>query len=179
MQKEYLLKCFHHTLTLCFISLFQIAGDVVHSLAIGERYHDTFINVSLVLIDLTDDRPCGGADTLGLTVESLHHCLECLLFQLFTMTAHKLFIAERHLHGKEMEELLLATLIVVGLDNVDHTVPKDIGYVHTDALTHEGMAAFLVDDGTLFVHHIIIFEQAFTYSEVVLLYLLLSFLDAA
>ena len=41
------------------------------------------------------------------------------------------------------------------------------------------MTALLVDDSALFVHHIVILEQALTYSEVVLLHLLLGILDAA
>ena len=40
------------------------------------------------------------------------------------------------------------------------------------------MATLLVDDGTLLVHHIVVFEQALTDAEVVLLDLLLCALDA-
>ena len=40
------------------------------------------------------------------------------------------------------------------------------------------MAAFLVDHGTLFVHHVIVFQQALTDAEVVLFHLLLCTLDA-
>ena len=40
------------------------------------------------------------------------------------------------------------------------------------------MTAFLVDDGTLLVHHIIVLDQALTDTEVVLFDLLLCALDA-
>ena len=40
------------------------------------------------------------------------------------------------------------------------------------------MAAFLVDDGTLFVHDVVIFEQALTDAEVVFFHFLLRPLDA-
>ena len=40
------------------------------------------------------------------------------------------------------------------------------------------MAPFLIDDGTLLVHHIIVFEQVLTDTEVVLLDLLLCAFDA-
>ena len=41
------------------------------------------------------------------------------------------------------------------------------------------MAAFLVDDGALLVHHVVVFKQALADAEVVLLYLALRAFDAA
>ena len=78
-----------------------------------------------------------------------------------------------------MQELFLATLIVARvLDDVNNAIPDDVGNIHADTLTHQGVAALLVDNGTLLVHHIIVLNQALTDTEVVLLNLLLGALDA-
>ena len=77
-----------------------------------------------------------------------------------------------------MQELLLATLIVARvLDDVYNAVPDDVGDIHTDTLTHKGVAALLVDYCTLLVHHIIVLDKALTDTEVILLNLLLCALD--
>ena len=76
-----------------------------------------------------------------------------------------------------MQELLLASLIIIVLDDVDHTVPNDIGDIHTNTLSHQGMTALLIDNSTLLVHHIIILNQALTDSKVVFLNLLLGTLN--
>ena len=76
-----------------------------------------------------------------------------------------------------MQELLLATLVVVILDDIHHAVPHHIRDIHTDALTHEGVTAFLIDDGTLLVHHVIVLQQTLTDTEIILLDLLLGTLN--
>ena len=90
----------------------------------------------------------------------------------------KVFLCERTFHGKNLEEHLAATGIVVLLNDVDHAVPDDVGDVHADALAHESVTTLLVDNGTLLVHHVVIFEQVLTDTEVVLLDLLLRTLNA-
>ena len=88
-------------------------------------------------------------------------------------------MAEGHFHSEEAYELLLH-LVVVGavLDDAAYAVVEHVGDVHAEALAHEGVAAFLVDHGALLVHHVVVFEQALTHSEVVLFDLLLCTLDA-
>ena len=85
---------------------------------------------------------------------------------------------EGHFHGEEVQEFLLASFVVVLFDNAHHTVPDDIGDVHSDAFSHECVATLLVDDGSLLVHHVIIFEQSLSDAEVVLFHFLLCFLNA-
>ena len=68
-------------------------------------------------------------------------------------------------------------MIVVVVDDVDGAVPDDVGDIHTDTLTHQGVATLLVDHGTLLVHHIIVLDQTLTDTEVVLLNLLLGTLN--
>ena len=58
-----------------------------------------------------------------------------------------------------------------------HAVPDGVGDIHSDAFSHQGVATLAVNHGTLFVHHIIIFQQTLTDTEVVFLHLLLRTLD--
>ena len=53
------------------------------------------------------------------------------------------------------------------------SVVERIHDVHLDTLTHEGVAATLVDDLTLGVHHVVVLEETLADAEVVLLDLLL------
>ena len=70
----------------------------------------------------------------------------------------------------KVQELLLATLVVGGiLDDIHDAVPDDVGDIHADTFSHQGVAALLVDHGTLLVHHVIVLNQALTDTEVVLL----------
>ena len=89
-----------------------------------------------------------------------------------------MLLREGAFHGEHLDEGFLASLVVVLLDNVADAVPEDIGDVHADALTHQGVAALLIDHGALLVHHVVVFQQALTDTEVVFLHLLLGALDA-
>ena len=135
--------------------------------------------MALILIDLFDNGLGNGLYALCTAVEVLYDSLEGILCELFTWVVDILLAGEWYFHREHMEELLLAALIVTGvLNNVHHTVPDDVGDIHADALSHEGVTTFLVDYGTLFVHHIVILDEALTDTEVVLLDLLLCTFDA-
>src|SRR5574344_831853 len=90
----------------------------------------------------------------------------------------KLLAGERYLHRENVHELFFAAFIIIILNDVDNSVPYDIGDIHTDTFTHQGVTTFLIDDGTLYVHHNIIFNQSFTNTEVILFHLLLCTFDA-
>ena len=120
-----------------------------------------------------------GLDALSLALERLHGSLEGTLLQGLQFAAGEILLAEGTLHGEHLEEALLATLVVVVGDDADYAVPDDIADIHADALSHEGVAALLVDDGALLVHHVVILREALTDTEVILLHLLLGALDAA
>ena len=124
-----------------------------------------------------DDRVSHSLNTVGLALEGLHSQLESVLFEVLTRFLDELLTAERAFHGKDLQELFLASFIVVGLDDVHHTVPDDVRDIHTDTLTHQGVTALLINNGTLLVHHIIVLEQTLTDTEIVLLHLLLGTLD--
>ena len=84
------------------------------------------------------------------------------------------FVAgEGHLHGEYLDELLLATFEVVVLNDVGHAVPDGVRDVHADAFAHQCVASLRVYDGALLVHDVVVFQQALTDAEVVLLDFLL------
>ena len=114
---------------------------------------------------------------LHLTLEVAHCYLEHFFSKFLVILLDELFAGERTFHGEDLDELLLAALVVVCLDNVDHTVPDGVRDIHTDTFTHQGVTTLRIDNGTLLVHHVIVLQQALTDTEVVLLNLLLSTLN--
>ena len=178
MQYDNLLKLLHNRFSLAIVSLFQVARDIIYTLPVGYRHHDTLINSSLLLIDFLYYRPSHTLYALCLTLESLHSLGESTLAKVVAVATDKLVLGERTFHSKHFQEALFASLEIVCGDNIHDTVPNDIGDIHSDTLTHKGMAAFLVNHGTLFVHHVIIFKKTLTHTEMVLLYLLLRTFNA-
>ena len=178
VQHYHAFKLLYNVLCLCAVSLLEIARNIVYTLAVGDRHHDALIYCTLVLLYLLDDRPSNTLDTVGLALECSHCALEGALLKVFTLCIVKLFLAERTLHSQNLKELLAASLIVVLLNDIDNTVPDNVCYIHTDTLAHKSMATLLVYYSTLLVHHVIVLKQVLTYTEVVLLNLLLSTLDA-
>ena len=109
-----------------------------------------------------------------LTLKVAHANLESLFGQLVAVLIDKFVTREWTLHCKDLDEGLFAALIVVCLDDVGHTVPDGVRDIHADTLTHQRMTTLRVNDSTLFVHHVVVFQQTFTDTEVVLLNLSLS-----
>ncbi len=62
-------------------------------------------------------------------------------------------------------------------DYVHDSIPDYVGYVHANALTHKGVAALVIHHSTLLVHHVVIFQEALTDTEVVFLNFLLCPFD--
>ena len=110
---------------------------------------------------------------IGFALEGFHSRLESLFFQFFALRADEFFFGEGALHGEDLNECLFATFVIVGLYDVYNAVPDNVGDVHAYAFAHQGVASFLVNHGTLLVHHVVVFEQVLTNTEVVFLYLLL------
>ena len=177
VKHDGLLELLHHRLRLGVVGFTQVARDVVDTLAVGDGHKDALVHLALILEHLLDDRPSDALQTLGLACESMHSSLEGLLVELVAAGVDELLACERTLHREHLQELLAASLIVVVVDDVDGAVPDDVGDIHTDTLTHQGVTALLVDNGALLVHHIIVLEQMLTNTEVVLLDLLLCALD--
>ena len=173
-----LLELLHYVLCLCLVSLLQVACDVVHALAVGDRHHDALVHRTLVFIYLLDDRHCCSLDAVGLALEGSHSLLEGTLSHLVASAVLVFLLCERNLHGENLQELFLGTGEVVVVHDVQYAVPDYVGDIHTDTLTHQGVATLLVDNGTLTVHHVIILQEVLTDTEVVLLNLALCTLDA-
>ena len=174
VQQNLLLELLDNRLTLSVVSLLEVTGNVVHLTAIGQGHNDALIHLTLVLIDLFDDGHGDLLDVFHFALEVTHHYLEDLLAEFLVVLVDELVAGEGTLHGKQFDELLLATLVVVGLNDVNHTVPDGVGDVHADTLTHEGVATLAIDDGTLFVHHVVVLQQTLTDAEVVLFHFLLG-----
>ena len=172
------LELLNNVATLCAVSLLEVARNVVNALAVGDRHHDALVDSALVLLNLLDDRPSNALDAVGLALEGSHCALESTLLKLVVAYVLEVLLAERTLHSQNLEEVLAASGVVVCLDDVHYAVPDDVGDVHADTLAHECVAALLVDYGALLVHHVVVLEQVLTYTEVVLLNLLLCAFDA-
>ena len=127
-----------------------------------------------------------GHDLVGIVHHNIRLLLEAFQNLLVGQFSHvvelhrlELLGCEGHLHSHDFEEAHTATFIVVVLEYVADTVPNHVADVHAESLADEGVATLLVDDRTLLVHHVIVFQQVLTHAEVVLLHLLLRVLDAA
>ena len=177
MQQDALLERLHHFLAFAFIGGFQIAGNVVHALAVSDGNQDVLVHVSLVLVYLLDDRIGNLCHAVGLALEELHCGIESLVGQLFFFLFLEFVFGERGFHGQCLEHVHLAVLVVGSLYGIDTAVPNHVHDVHADAFAHQGVAAFGVDHGTLLVHHVVVFQQAFTDAEVVFFHFLLGPFD--
>ena len=93
------------------------------------------------------------------------------------MTCSKLLFGEWAFHCKYFQELFFASFVVIALDNAYTTVPDDIRNIHTNTLTHQCVTTLLIDNRTLLVHDVIVFQQTLTDTEVVFFNLLLGTLD--
>ena len=181
MQDEALVESSYHSLRTTLVSLLDVAAHLIYSTAINHGHHDVLIAWHLVgvLHNHGHSLVSIGGDDVALLLEALHSLLVNFLGHLVHIATIVAVLGEGEFHGKDFKELLAAILEIVALHDVAHAIPNHICNVHAQALAHESMTALLVDDGTLLVHHIIIFEQALAHTKVVLLHLLLSILDRA
>ena len=177
MENDKLLKLLDDVLRFRLVSLLEVDTELNDVAAVCDRDEDELVDVALVLVDILDDGVGIALDAVGLALERCHGSLEGALLELTAVRVLKLLGRERHLHGEDLKELLLGSLEIVPLNDAHHTVPDDVRDIHADTLTHQGVATFLVDDGTLLVHHVIILEEVLTDTEVVFLHLLLGALD--
>ena len=120
-----------------------------------------------------------GSHDFVLLTEAFQHTLISFLGQLIGMHRLLLLCSKGNFHGHDLQEALAASFPVIVLYDIAHAVPYHVADIHAQSLTHQCMMTLLIDYGALFVHHIIILEQALAHSEVVLLHLLLCILNAA
>ncbi len=174
MEQDLLLKFLNHRLTLSVIGFLQITSDIIHFAAIGQGHHDALVNLTLILVNLLNDRHGHLLHVFHLTLEVAHSHLEDLLAEFLVVPVDKLFAGEGALHGKDLDKLFLAALVVVGLDDVHDTVPDGVRDIHTNTFTHQRVTTLRINHGTLFVHHVIVLQQTLTDTEVVLFDFLLG-----
>ena len=98
MQQDALLKLLHHRLRISVVGFLEVAGDIVHPTPVSQWHHDALIHVALGLIHLFDDGLGYCLYTLCTTVETLNHCLEGILGELFAGLVDILITGEGHLH---------------------------------------------------------------------------------
>ena len=147
--------------------------------SIEDRHTDLLVHLSLrTFIDTFDNFMCIAGHQIGLFLEAVHHLLINLLCNIVKFASFQTVLRNGEVHSKDFEEALTTTCKVIVFKDIANAVPYHIGNVHTDTLSHQGVTTLLVDDGTLFVHHIIVLQQTLTNAEMVLFNFLLCALDA-
>ena len=178
MQHHILFELLNHRFGLRFVGLFQVAHNVYNSFAIRNGHHNALVAVALGFVHLLDGGVGYLLQAVGFSLEGSHSHLEGSFFQYVVWGIDEFFFGEGAFHREYLNERLFATFVIVGLYDVDNAVPDNVGDVHADAFAHHGVASFLVNHGTLLVHHVVVFQQVLTNTEVVFLYLLLCTLNA-
>ena len=88
---------------------------------------------------------------------------------------------ERRFDSENLHYLVTETFViivrVISIHRICKSIVDSIYRFHADSFAEEGMVATEVNYFTLHIHHVVVFEQAFTDSEVVLFYLLLGALN--
>ena len=177
VQHDGFLERLHHLLAFALGGSLQVDGYLVEALAVGDGDEDVLVAVALFLIDALDDGIGDARQRVGLAFEVLHGKSKGLFGQFLRRCFAELLLGEGRLHGKDAEHLFLDALVVVVLNGFHTAVPNHVGDVHAKAFADEGVTTFGIDYRTLFVHHIVVFQQALTDAEVVLLDFLLGILD--
>ena len=144
VQQDDFLKLLDDALALCLVGFLQLAGYVVYPFAIGNGHHDALVDSSLILVNFLYYRPCHLLYAVSLALEAGHSRLECQLGQLILVLGLEFFLRERHLHGQYLEEILLGAL-VIHVKYIEHSIPNDVGDIHSDTLTNQGVATLLID----------------------------------
>ena len=181
IEQHAFLKLFHYLFAVRLGSGFEVDGDVIYFLAVRDRNQNILVHLPLRLIDILDLRIGNLHQFVHTAFETLQGSLCYLLAQFIALAAGELLFAERQFDGESLHHVVLQTLIIARLTGfvqdafsrlVDHV--RDI---YADAFTHQGVAAFGVNQVTLLVHHVVVFDQAFTNAEVVLFHFLLRPFD--
>ena len=131
----------------------------------------------MVLVNLFDDRISILRQTLHTTFEHLEGGAEDFLDHRVSLHILVFLLCQRAFHSHCLEEFLLEALVVGGIGvfiyNSIRRIIDGIQDIEADTFTHQGVATSRIDDITLRVHHIVVFQQTLTDTEVILLDLLL------
>ena len=133
--------------------------------------------MSLSLIHLLDNRISNLCHAVSLALEQIHGYIESLFCEFLFLLVAELLFAEWSFHSECLQEVHFAVFVVGSFNSSGNTIPDHVHDVHADTFTHQGMTTLGIHNGTLFVHYVIIFQQAFTDAEVIFFHLLLCTFD--
>ena len=180
-EQHTFLKLAHNFAALGLVSGFEINSHVVRTFAVSDWNEDILVHSTTLLINVLDDRVCYFLQGIHATFEGLHCLLSQFICQHILFGCAELLLGKWHFHSKDLHHIHLQSLIVHHLASISKhrsgSIVNHIGDIHTYALAHESVVAFRIDDITLLVHHIIILNEAFTNTKVILFYLLLCTLN--
>ena len=180
-QHDRLLVSTDQLLTFRFIRLLKISHDIVSPFPIGKRHYYILEHFSSLLENILDHRERLFSDSLRLTTECIPNLLVQSLSQIvgrslleilffYIKVNGKIF---QHIHTEAFQIISILVFFHQCLANIIHIV----GNIHSDSLSQQSVTSLLVDHLTLRVHHIVIFQQTLTNTEVIFLHLTLCTLD--
>ena len=172
VQQDRFLESFVYGFGFRVVSLFQITYYIIYAFSVGNGNDDIVVTVALLFVNPFDDR-------VGHSGESVDFAFECGDDSLVKgFGKHRFFFRTQRIgiewqfYGEYFQDIFLQTFIVAGLgiflDEGLCCVVHHVYDVDADTFSHQGMVAFLIDDFPLGVHHVVVFEQAFADTEVVL-----------
>ena len=133
--------------------------------------------MSLCLVNLLNHRIGNLSHTFSLALEESHSRFESHFCQSLTLLVAEIVFIKRNFHCQCLKHFHLGIFVSRLLNCIGTTVPDHICDIHTDTFSHQRMTTFRVNYRTLLVHHVIVFQQTLTDTEVVFFHLLLSTLD--
>ena len=142
---------------------------------------DQYLFNTSLLENILDHRERLFSDSLRLTTECIPNLLVQSLSQIvgrslleilffYIKVNGKIF---QHIHTEAFQIISILVFFHQCLANIIHIV----GNIHSDSLSQQSVTSLLVDHLTLRVHHIVIFQQTLTNTEVIFLHLTLCTLD--
>ena len=142
------------------------------------RHIDKLMRHSLIiLIYIFYIRICYFGHFLIFALEVFKSGIKSNVCSLFAIEFIILFFCfERQLSGKDFQKFQFGIFKSAAVENGITSVPYHVYNIHAYALAHECVTTFSVNNSTLFVHNIVILEQTFTNTEIVLLYFFLCIL---
>ena len=168
-------------LTFRFVSLLKIRHNIISPLSIGKRHHDILEHFPSLLENILDHRESLFSDSFRLTTECIPNLLVQSLCQVVSRSLLKLLFLYIKVYGKIFQHIHTETFQIISLLVFFHQrlayIIHIIGNIHSDSLSQQRMTSFLVDHLTLRVHHVVIFQQTLTNTEVVFLHLTLRTFD--
>ena len=181
VEQGALLKLADYLLAVGLGSTLQVAAYVIYVAAVSDRYKNVLVHLSFGLIYLLDYGVGYLSQAIHLTLEHVECSLRQFLGEHCLLLAAERIFVERCFHSKYLQNVFLESFVIehraeVGYNGLSGVVDH-VRYIHTDTLTHQGVAALGVDHVSLLVHHVIVLDQALTDTEVVLLNFLLRVLD--